>query len=66
MSTTKWHYRFEKGDSIDELTGTIEESGEGGWELVNVVKDKGKVFIAILKRPAVQPDKSDSTKSKER
>jgi hypothetical protein len=48
--STRWQYKFEQGDSAIELTTTVQELGEAGWELVNIVKDKGKVFVAVLKR----------------
>jgi hypothetical protein len=53
----KWDYRCESRRTENSMLATLNELGQSGWELVNIVfhKDmKGEIaWTAFLKRPSV-------------
>ena len=54
----KWEYYVSpvyKDTENDELTGTFDEEGAAGWEMVGFVERFG-VFLAIYKKPVDDDD----------
>lgn len=52
---TQWEYRVKfvripKKDATASVTDELNEVGEEGWELVNIV-EVGTVLMAVFKRP---------------
>jgi hypothetical protein len=53
--TTQWQYRVKfikvpRTEATAIVSGELNELGEDGWELVNVV-DVGGILMAVFKRP---------------
>jgi hypothetical protein len=51
----RWHYRVKfikvpRAEATASVTGELNELGEEGWELVNVV-EVGTILMAVFKRP---------------
>ena len=59
---THWEYRVKfvripKKDATAAVTGELNEVGEEGWEMVNIV-EVGTVLMAVFKRPL--PESGDT------